>query len=166
MSGHAFTASALCNLFPATKPHLPDLVLHHTEAAVPEYHNMTLFPGLFPTLYLFGLGGFEDSARLTPLSFDCQARYSLNILDRHFHYHETFLFVILNMLQRRCAHLQTSFVVHKPNFDSVARNLTSVSVHVLQCLASRLKHECKLSSLTPKEQNALKLLCQVNTMSA
>ncbi|KAG2737789.1 hypothetical protein P692DRAFT_201732591, partial [Suillus brevipes Sb2] len=167
ISGRAFTASALRNLLPHThSPTLPDLVLHHTEAAVPEYHNTSLFPGMYPTLFPYGIGGFEDSGRVTPLAFDRQAKYFLNLSDRRFRYHETFLFVTLNMLQRRRAHLQTSFVVRKSNFESIARNLTTVSSDVLLRLASRLEQECKLSALTTDEQNALKLLRQVNTMSA
>ncbi|KAG1733184.1 uncharacterized protein EDB91DRAFT_1001485, partial [Suillus paluster] len=64
------------------------------------------------------------------------------------------------------AHLQTSFVVRKSNFESVAHNLTTVSASVLHRLAAQLEQECKLSGLTTDEQNTLKLLCQVNTMSA
>ncbi|KAG2758050.1 hypothetical protein P692DRAFT_201696157, partial [Suillus brevipes Sb2] len=143
----------------------PDLVVHHSADAVPEYNNPRLFPGMYPTLYPYGIGGFEDKSRLIPLSFDHHAKYCLNISDRYFRYHESFIFVVLNMLQRRQAHLQTYFAVSKSNFESVARELTSVSPEVLERLANRLEQECKLSNLTTDEHNALKLLRQVNTMS-
>ncbi|KAG2340437.1 hypothetical protein BDR05DRAFT_1035497, partial [Suillus weaverae] len=144
----------------------PDLVLHHGGNPIPEYNNTSLFPGMYPTLYPYGVGGFEDHSRRAPLSFQYQARYSLNIRDRSFRYHETYMFVVLNILQRRQAHLQTHFAVGKSNFDSVARQLISVSSSTLSSLADHLQQECKLSALTADEQNAFKLLRQVNTMSS
>jgi hypothetical protein len=105
------------------------------------------------------------TSRLTSLSFGRQAKYCLNISDRCLRYHESFIFVALNMLQRRQAHLQTHFAVRKSNFDSDDRKLTNVSPDVLRRLASRLEQGCKLSNLDMDEWNALKLLHQVNTMS-
>ncbi|KAG2126868.1 uncharacterized protein EDB93DRAFT_1096934, partial [Suillus bovinus] len=142
------------------------MVLHHGTNAIPEYNNTQLFPGMYPTLFPYGIGGFEDETCQTALYFDRQAKHMLNISDHKFRYHESFLFVVLNMLQRWRAHLQTYFAVRKSNFKTVARNLTSVSADVLQHLANRLEQECKISDLTEVEQNAFKLLHQVNTMSA
>jgi hypothetical protein len=147
------------------QPPGPDLVLHHGATPVTDYHNPHLFPGLHPTLYPYGIGGFEDSSQLTPLSFERQAKYSLNLSDHAFRYHDAYIFVILNILQWRQAHLQTHFAVCKSSFDLVARSLTSVSPHILHSLADHLEQECKLSSLTLNEQNTFKLLHQVNTMS-
>jgi hypothetical protein len=76
------------------------------------------------------------------------------------------MFVVLNILQCHQAHLQTHFAVSKSNFDSVARHLISVSPSILRSLADRLQQVCKLSTLTVEEQNAFKLLQQVNTMSS
>ncbi|KAK6997320.1 hypothetical protein R3P38DRAFT_2361923, partial [Favolaschia claudopus] len=61
ISGNAATASALRNMFiqPVKDPSQPDLVLHHHGQAVPEYHNPSLFPGMYPTLFPYGVGGFE-----------------------------------------------------------------------------------------------------------
>ncbi|KAG1801878.1 hypothetical protein EV424DRAFT_1331589, partial [Suillus variegatus] len=166
LAGRAFTASALRNLIPQS-PNCsqPDIVLHHGANAIPEYNNTQLFLGMYPTLFPYGIGGFEDKTRQTALSFNRQAKHMLNISDCNFRYHESFLFVVLNMLQRRRAHLQTYFAVRKSDFEAVARNLTSVSADVLQNLANRIEQECKISDLTEVEQNAFQLLRQVNTMS-
>ncbi|KAH7909211.1 hypothetical protein BJ138DRAFT_1011307, partial [Hygrophoropsis aurantiaca] len=40
----------------------------HGAAAVNEFNNPALFPMIYPTLYPYGLGGFEDSARSAKLS--------------------------------------------------------------------------------------------------
>jgi hypothetical protein len=39
---------------------LPDLILHRGSTAIKEYKNPELMPGMFPTLWPFGIGGFED----------------------------------------------------------------------------------------------------------
>ncbi|KAG2112595.1 uncharacterized protein F5147DRAFT_572188, partial [Suillus discolor] len=167
VSGRSFTASALRNLLPAASSEtVPDLIIHHSGNAVPEYKNPSYFPGMYPTLFPYGIGGFEIKSRPTALAFHRQAQYCLSISDRSFRYHNSFLFVVLNILQRRQAHLQTHFSVSKSNFDSVARSLTSVSASTLQRLASQLERECKLSNLTSEEKTALALLQQVNTLSA
>lgn len=88
----------------------PDLAIHHSATAVSEYNNPDLMPGMFPTLFPFGIGGFEDKSRPTALSFKEQAQYYFNISDRAFRYHYSYIFVALNMLQRR--------MYYKPFFDA------------------------------------------------
>ena len=72
---------------------------------------------------------------------------------------------MLNIIQRRTAHLQTHFTVRRSKFDSVAKRLAEVSPIVLQSLADHLEHEGKLSSLNAAERNTMELLRQVNTIS-
>lgn len=165
VTGRACTAAALRNLH-SRKGHQPDIILHRGFDAIPEYKNPDLLPGMFPTLFPCGIGGFEDKQRETPLSFEHQAQYYLNLCDRAFRYHHSYLFVILNMLQRRAAHLHTFFTVRKTNFDQVARQLTQVSPLVLENLACKLEREHNISQLSTEEKAALALLHQVNTISA
>ena len=92
LSGRSFMASALRNLAGGigNKERMddasdqPDLAIHHGAAAVSEYKNPDLMPGMFPTLFPFGIGGFEDKSRPTALSFKEQAQYYFNISDRAF----------------------------------------------------------------------------------
>jgi hypothetical protein len=58
MPGQLFTAAVLRNLVPDGSE-VPDLVLHHGSAVVPEYHNPDLVPGMYLTLFPTGTGGFE-----------------------------------------------------------------------------------------------------------
>jgi len=167
LTGRSFVASAIRNLLPKDAADIqPDLVIHHNGRPVPEYNNPCFFPGLYPTLFPYGLGGFEIKSRPTALSFKQQAKYFLSVSNRAFHYHNSFIFVLQNILQHRQAHLQTHFTVGKSNFKSVARQLTTVSPVLLQCLALKLELEHKLVNPTNEERNALRLLQQVNTMSA
>jgi hypothetical protein len=59
LSGSLFTASVLCNLMP-TDTKNPSLQMHRGQDAVSEYDNPDLIPGMFPTLFPFSIGGFDD----------------------------------------------------------------------------------------------------------
>jgi hypothetical protein len=163
LTGRAFTASALKNL---ASRDLPDLVLHRSSQAVPEYNNPDLMPGMFPTLFPLGLGGFEHSLRSPKLSFQSHANALLDVPDKSFRRHQTFLFVALNIMQRRLSHLHTYFTVRKSNFDTIAKRLTTLTPDILLRLANHLEREGSFTNLNDVERDALSLLNHVNTISA
>lgn len=133
ISGRTFTAAALRNLIPKSSTQ-PDLIVHRGAHPISEYNNPDLFPGMFPMLFPFGIGGFEVESRSTPLSFQLQARHSLNLSDRSFRYHHFYVFVVWNLLQRRLAHIHTSFSCRKSNFQHVAHKITQLSPEILECM--------------------------------
>jgi hypothetical protein len=165
MPGRLFTAAALRNLVPGGSE-LPDLVLHRGSTAVSEYNNPDLVPGMYPTLFPMGIGGFEIPDRVCAISFQKQAGYYLDLADRSFRYHHSFLFVALNIIQRRTAHLQTHFTVRRSKFESVATKLVAVKSTVLQSVADHLENEGKYKDLTGEQRDALDLLKHVNTIAA
>jgi hypothetical protein len=66
MPGRVLTTAALRNLVPDGSD-LPDLVLYRGSTAVPEYNNPDLIPGMYPTLFPAGIGGFgSDLHDLVP----------------------------------------------------------------------------------------------------
>ncbi|KAH7916127.1 hypothetical protein BJ138DRAFT_1132151 [Hygrophoropsis aurantiaca] len=130
--------------FSAKKPQ-PDLILHHGSNPVVEYKNPALIMGMYPSLFPFGIGGFEDPRRPTAFYFD--------IPDRVFRYHHSYMFVVFSILQRRAAHLHTSFSVKKESFDRVSREL-------------HLEQEGSARTLDREQKKALQLLNHVNTISA
>ena len=165
MPGRLFTSSAIKNLV-SDGSELPDLVLHRGSAAVPEYNNPDLLPGMYPTLFPAGVGGFDISDRICALSFANQAKYCLDLADRSFRYHHSFMFVVLNIIQRRTAHLQTHFTVRRSQFESVASKLVAVKSDVLRSVADHLEHEGKYENLSSEQKSALDLLKHVNTIAA
>ena len=167
ISGRTFVAAALRNLVQEkADTTLPDLILHHGSAAIKEYNNPDLMPGMFPTLYPFGIGGFEDKERQTPIAFEKQANYYFDIPDRSFRYHHSYLFVVLNIWQRRTSHLHTYFTVRKSNFDNIAKRLIDISPEVLQSTAKHLEQNGKYTNLNAAQKQALDLLKHVNTVAA
>ncbi|KZS90830.1 hypothetical protein SISNIDRAFT_475274 [Sistotremastrum niveocremeum HHB9708] len=51
----------------------------HENTPVNEFFNPDLFPMLYPTLFPYGIGGFEDQDRPTHLSFDRQVKHFCNL---------------------------------------------------------------------------------------
>jgi len=112
LSGCSFIASALRNLIPSYDANTSaDLILHQSSQAVTEYNNPHLLPGMYPTLFPLGIGGTEDRTHPVALSFQKQVAYYLDLPGHAFRYHHSFIFVTLNIIQRRAAHLRTSFAV-------------------------------------------------------
>jgi len=165
IKGRTFTASALHNLT-SNSSSLPDLVLHRGFHAISEYHNPDLVPGMYPTLFPLGIGGFEDKNRETPIQFSKQAEYYLDLPDRSFRYHHSYIFVILNMIQRRTAHLHTHLTVKKKHFESVAKKLSTISPDIINDVANHLEHEGKYTDLSGEHKEVLDLLKHVNTVAA
>ena len=83
LHGQSFIASPLRNL--VEKPSdRPDLIIHQSSCPVREYDNPSIFPGMYPTLYPYGTGGFEDPTHPVTVSFQKQANYYLDIADHSF----------------------------------------------------------------------------------
>ena len=162
ISGRSSIASALKNFIPFPPP---DLVVHHSSQAVSEYNNPDLIPGMFPTLFPFGTGGFKHPLRQLKVSFQAHANALLDVPDKSFQHHQSYLFVALNIIQRRLCHLHTHFTVRKSNFDMIAAKLTSLSSDVLTHLADHLGQEGFVQHLSLVEQDVLTLLNHVNMIS-
>ncbi|KAK0496948.1 hypothetical protein EDD18DRAFT_1073675, partial [Armillaria luteobubalina] len=158
-------AATLRNL--VTKPSKkPDLAIFCGEALVTEYNNPKLMMGMFPTLFPFGIGGFEDPSRPVAVSFQKQANYYLDITSWVFRYHNSFIFVAMNILQRRQVHLHTHFAMNSANFESVANVITEIQPETLSQVTSHLEQEGSIGSLTVEQKHVFTLLNQVKTIAA
>lgn len=66
----------------------------HSDTPANEFYNPDLLPLTYPTLFPYGLGGFEDSQRAAPLSFKHQLKHFFSLADRRFQEHYSFLFTV------------------------------------------------------------------------
>lgn len=78
---------------------------------VNEFFDPDLFPMIYPTLFPYRLGGFEDHLRSKPLSIKRHVKHLFNLTDHHFQEHYSFLFTAFNILQCRKILLCTSLKV-------------------------------------------------------
>ena len=125
------------------------------NAPVNEYNNPTLLLGLFPTLFPYGTGAFEDSSRPVKISFKKQIQYLLSYHDRRFEEHHSFIFIVFNMLQRREACLHARLMTSKPFFSKTADQIVSLNADdIKQVLNDFEKKKIGASSRNP-QVNAL-----------
>ncbi|KAF8224739.1 hypothetical protein L208DRAFT_1510039 [Tricholoma matsutake] len=104
------------------------LQISHEPNPINEFSNPSLFPMIYPTLFPYGLGGFKDCARSTPLSLKAHVKHFLSLFDRHFQHHPSFLFSAFNILQCQAVLLHTSLKVKHSGFAAVAQSFATVSV--------------------------------------
>ena len=159
------TTSAIRNLV-RKNPDAPDLLLHRAENPEPEYGNPRLFPGMFPTLFPFGTGGFDDDLRPVPISFRSQTEYFLDLADHVFRAHRCFIFRTLNIHQRRTAHLWSGLSVRKARYNAIAPVLTSVNPQLIDSVGDHIANEGRISDLTADQKKVMTLMHEVNTIGA
>jgi hypothetical protein len=159
------TSSAISNLIPKKKGE-PDLVIHRAADPAPEYGNTDLFPGMFPTLFPFGTGGFDDDSRPVPIGFRVHAEYFLDLQDHRFRAHRCFIFHALNIHQHRMAHLWTGLTVRKGRYNAIAPILASLEPKLIESVAKHIANEGKICDLTTEQQQVMTLMQEVNTIAA
>ena len=104
-----------------------------------EYNNPTLLFGLYPTLFPYGTGAFEEFSRPVKTSFKKQVQYLLSYHDRRFEEHHSFIFIVFNMLQRREACLHTRLMTSKPFFSKTANDIVSLDAKDIKQVLSNLR---------------------------
>ncbi|KAJ7094151.1 hypothetical protein C8R44DRAFT_645623 [Mycena epipterygia] len=72
------------------KPGSNYVEIPHDPAPANEFNNPTLFPMIYPTLFPYGIGGFEDKDRRSPLGFKAHIKHLFNLADRRFQEHYSF----------------------------------------------------------------------------
>ncbi|KAG1839843.1 hypothetical protein C8R48DRAFT_621413, partial [Suillus tomentosus] len=121
---------------------------------------------MYPTLFPYGVGGFENPRRSSKLALKRQVKHFLNLADRRFQEHNSFLFIVFNMLQRRTALLHTSLKVKGSSFNDVARGFASISSETVHRVAERVAKGDLTSTFSPDEQKVRALLKQVNSVTS
>ncbi|CAF4015036.1 unnamed protein product [Rotaria magnacalcarata] len=72
--------------------------------------------GIFPTLFQYGCGAIEDGSRSVKIDFREHLTYLLSLEDHRFEEHYSFIFVVINILQRRIACIHAHFMTSRPYF--------------------------------------------------
>ncbi|KAF5343263.1 hypothetical protein D9757_015149 [Collybiopsis confluens] len=138
----------------------------HGPVPVNEFFNPTLFPLIYPTLYPYGLGGFESHKRSTPLSMKRHVKHLLNLHDRRFQEHPSFPFTVFNILQRRSMLLRTSVKAKKSNFEALAARFAAVTPEAVSAVATRYARGDHRSFRNAEEQQVLQLMNEVNVVTS
>ncbi len=74
------------DLASAALRHLHDggsfLQMPHGKDPCNEYHNPMLFPLMYPTLFPYGVGGFDDDSRVSKIGMKTHVKHLMSLPDR------------------------------------------------------------------------------------
>src|ERR1700678_1083309 len=138
----------------------------HDPTPVNEFCNPSLFPMIYPSLFPYGIGGFEDNTRQIPISMKRHVKHLCGMSDKRFQEHYSFMFTAFNILQRRAVLLHTSLKVRKANFNSIASDFASVSPETVHVVTERISRGDSITANTAEERKVLNLMKQVNIVTS
>ncbi|OCH84228.1 hypothetical protein OBBRIDRAFT_741939 [Obba rivulosa] len=95
------------------------------------YHNPALFPRMFPWLFSYGLGGFENNKLRTGLSRTAHQKHSLLYNDRRFQMDPHFAFMIFNHEQIRASTKGGYLLTERQHFNDVVGKLLNIDTDTL-----------------------------------
>ena len=142
------------------------LQIPHDPEPVNEFNNPHLLPMCYPTLFPYGIGGFEDERRTVTLSFKAQAKHFFLLHDTRFQEHFSFLFTIFNMLQRRSLLLHTSLKVKRASFPIIANHFATVSPEAVHCVSERVSRGDSRTCNNEDERKVLRLMKEVQVVTS
>ena len=138
----------------------------HGSKPMNEFFNVELFPMLYPTLYPYGCGGFEDKRRNKAVSLKAHVKHLFSLSDKRFQTHYSFLFTVFNILQRRELLLQTSLKVKKSAFAKFAKEFSMVSSEAVGEVLQRVEKGERVTASTEEERRVFRLMKEVNLVTA
>ena len=144
----------------------PFVQVGHGSSPSNEFFNVNLFPALYPTLFPYGCGGFEDSMRRKPISLKEHVKYLFSLRGRRFQTHYSFLFTAFNILQRRALLLHASLKVKRTSFAKFARDFSSVSSEAVGGVLQQVEKGEHVVPRTDEERRVLRLMKEVNLVTA
>lgn len=103
------------------------------------YHNPTLFPSMFPWLFPYGLGGFENEFMVKRLTRGEHIKALLLYPDRRFERDRCFAFIAFNHEQIRASASGGYLMTTRNNFASVADKILALDRTALDNILERGK---------------------------
>ncbi|OBZ77801.1 hypothetical protein A0H81_02179 [Grifola frondosa] len=139
-------------------------VLAYGHEPQPEsiYHNPALYPGMFPWLFPYGLGGFENVRIRTRLDRIMHVRHLLMYADRRFQTDECFPFMAFNHEQIRSSTHGGYLLTSRKNFPAVVDKIMNLNLAALDGLIERGRHGEYVQSQTEEEKRCFELMSIVD----
>lgn len=139
-------------------------VLAYGHDVTPEsmYHNPELFPRMFPWLYPYGLGGFENERMSVRLDRSLHIRSLLMMPDRRFQNDRCFAFIVFNHEQIRSSSQGGFLLTSRKNFASVADTILKLDREALNSIIERGSKGDYVRPQNPAEKQCFELMTYVD----
>ncbi|KAJ7304710.1 hypothetical protein DFH08DRAFT_641657, partial [Mycena albidolilacea] len=138
------------------------------RAEEPEslYHNIQLYPQMFPWLFPYGFGGIGHPSHKKKLSEIKHKGHLLMYHDKRFQTDLYFPMVAFNDTQIKSGSTGSHLLAKKKNFESVAERIMSLDSAVLSDLATRLSAGENVKAKTDAEQVCFDVLNDLEVVGA
>ncbi|CAF4739390.1 unnamed protein product, partial [Rotaria sp. Silwood1] len=128
----------------------------HGKNPVNEYFNTSFLPGLYPTLFPYGVGGVEDKRRQVRVPYGKHIRYFLSYHDHRFEMNTSFIFVTFNILQRRTACAKARILVSRPYFSSQSIEINQLTAAEVKIALNQIESNTFTYNSNPRLSALLK----------
>ncbi|KAL9933038.1 hypothetical protein V8E36_008293 [Tilletia maclaganii] len=138
---------------------------------IPTAHNPDTWAALWPVLFPFGIGTFEDPIRtetsfgLRPLPLKTHIKKLLSLHDRRFCTHPSFIFVMMNILQRRASSFSATLATRRAWFDDVAKDVQALSTETVQALREKVEKTSTYQPVSDQETACFRVLRKLQYLS-
>lgn len=131
-------------------------------------YNPRIWAVLWPTLFPYGVGTFEDTALLSSpvkgqhvLKLKLHVKRYLELSDLRFQEHPSFIFVMSNVLQRRSIAYHCRLAVDKASFSTIKRDLAGLSTDDFGALEEKIRAEKNYRPANNAEKRVFRVLRHV-----
>lgn len=138
------------------------LAYGHDEHPQTIFHNTELYPSMFPWLYPYGLGGFENVNITVRLDRSAHIRTLLMHADRQFQTDRCFPFVVFNHEQIRASSQGGYLMTSRKNFPAVSDRILRVDRAALDDLITRGASGSYVRPETDAEKQCFELMNYVD----
>jgi hypothetical protein len=131
-------------------------------------YNPSVYGWLWPTLFLYGVGMFEDPIHkekglgYSHIDLKPHVNHLLNLSDTHFQKHITFIYIMMNILQRKTSAYQSQLAFRRSWFPNVSAALQCIDYDTLDNYQSHLDKNPSALPENDSEISATELLKYVN----
>lgn len=111
---------------------------------VKELYNPEHFLCSYPTLFPFGFGGIMDARQRIKLSYRYQVNCLLRLNCERFRAHQSFTFVVFNIIQKAEARQNINMLIKQRDFLEFANEIKALKMVELEQAAEKIVHNIPL----------------------
>lgn len=137
----------------------------HDSDPTNTYDDHDAFPAMFPTLFPYGVYGFEKPEQPIKMTMALHAKHLLALADTRFQEHTTFQFMVYNILQRREVNKSARFKINKKHVDSFAKDINAISPATIAAMVKRAEDGGYIQATTPEEKVVMSLMDKVKKIN-
>lgn len=167
--GEDMETKSWATLKTAAIKHLTDndkiLAVGHAEYPESIYHNTYLYPQMFPWLFPYGKGSFDQAAHAGVISTTAHKRWMLMYHDKRFQLDPHFALIAMNHEQIMRSVSASFLTARRRNFPNIAARLVNLDVDVLEELSRKMEAGTPIGDQTEQEKLCFTVLHELDLVA-